>query len=180
MWPHERTENPTSQPFRGSRRAIGLFDLGHLVPALGFFVHFDEANSAGFPPLELATLRIGMAGLAMIPLWLWHMKREHWRLLPWFAVVGLVGNGIPALLFATAQTGIDSGAAGVLNALTPMFTLVVGWAFLEKYPKEPVVGIVPGPCGGCPAHSLPASYSKRLESQPGIVACFGDFFTAYR
>lgn len=85
-----------------------------------------------FPPLELATLRIGMAGLAMVPLWLWHMRRDHWRLLPWFAVVGLVGNGIPALLFAVAQTGIQSGAAGVLNALTPMFTLVVGWTFFGR------------------------------------------------
>jgi len=85
-----------------------------------------------FPPMELATLRIGMAGLAMVPLWLWHMRRDHWPLLPWFAVVGLVGNGIPALLFAVAQTGIQSGAAGVLNALTPMFTLVVGWTFFGR------------------------------------------------
>jgi drug/metabolite transporter (DMT)-like permease len=101
-----------------------------------------------FPPLELATLRIGMAGLAMIPLWLWHMKREHWRLLPWFAVVGLVGNGIPALLFATAQTGIDSGAAGVLNALTPMFTLVVGWAFFGKSTqKSQLLGLCLGLVG---------------------------------
>jgi drug/metabolite transporter (DMT)-like permease len=101
-----------------------------------------------FPPLELATLRIGMAGLAMVPLWLWHMKREHWRLLPWFAVVGLVGNGIPALLFATAQTGIESGAAGVLNALTPMFTLVVGWAFFgRKTQRSQFLGLVLGLVG---------------------------------
>jgi len=98
--------------------------------------------------MELATLRIGMAGLAMVPLWLWHMRSEHWRRLPWFAVVGLVGNGIPALLFATAQTGIDSGAAGVLNALTPMFTLVVGWAFFGgNAQRSQVLGLVLGLVG---------------------------------
>lgn len=101
-----------------------------------------------FPPLELATLRIGLAGLAMLPLCLWHLRREHWNRLQWFAVVGLVGNGIPALLFATAQTGIDSGVAGVLNALTPMFTLIVGWAFFGRTTQRTQwIGLVLGLIG---------------------------------
>jgi len=101
-----------------------------------------------FPPLELATLRIGLAGLALLPLCLWHLRREHWNRLQWFAVVGLVGNGIPALLFATAQTGIDSGVAGVLNALTPMFTLIVGWAFFGRTTQRTQwIGLVLGLIG---------------------------------
>jgi len=86
--------------------------------------------------------------LAMLPLCLWHLRREHWNRLQWFAVVGLVGNGIPALLFATAQTGIDSGVAGVLNALTPMFTLIVGWAFFGRTTQRTQwIGLVLGLIG---------------------------------
>lgn len=122
-------ETKTSKNSEASAGPLAFLILGILSLLWGSSFILMKRILPVFPPMELATLRIGMAGLAMVPLWLWHMRSEHWRRLPWFAVVGLVGNGIPALLFATAQTGIDSGAAGVLNALTPMFTLVVGWAF---------------------------------------------------
>jgi drug/metabolite transporter (DMT)-like permease len=41
-------------------------------------------------------------------------------------LVGLVGFAIPAVLFTKAQTRINSSLAGMLNSLTPLFTLIVG------------------------------------------------------
>jgi len=55
-------------------------------------------------------------------------KKKHWIPL---IVVGIVGSGAPAFLFARAQTGIDSNLAGVLNSLTPLFTLIIGAAFFS-------------------------------------------------
>ncbi|MBM3935673.1 MAG: DMT family transporter [Sphingomonadales bacterium] len=141
-------ETKTSKNSEASAGPLAFLILGILSLLWGSSFILMKRILPVFPPMELATLRIGMAGLAMVPLWLWHMRSEHWRRLPWFAVVGLVGNGIPALLFATAQTGIDSGAAGVLNALTPMFTLVVGWAFFGgNAQRSQVLGLVLGLVG---------------------------------
>jgi len=48
------------------------------------------------------------------------------------AIVGIVGFAIPAFLFTKAQTRIDSSLAGMLNSLTPMFTLLVGILFYRS------------------------------------------------
>jgi drug/metabolite transporter (DMT)-like permease len=42
------------------------------------------------------------------------------------ALIGLLGNLIPAFLFAKAETGLGSSITGVLNGLTPLFTFIVG------------------------------------------------------
>ena len=46
--------------------------------------------------------------------------------------MGFIGNAIPAMLFTKAQTRIDSSLAGMLNSLTPMFTLFVGLLFYKS------------------------------------------------
>ncbi|MBP6574469.1 MAG: DMT family transporter [Flavobacteriales bacterium] len=77
---------------------------------------------------QMACARLAIAWLVLSPLLLRHaaLLREHW--LPLLAT-GLVGNGIPAFLFAAAQTHIDSSLSGMLNSLTPLFTLLAGAAF---------------------------------------------------
>lgn len=75
---------------------------------------------------ELGALRIVFAGLVLLPFALKRLRsldRKQWF---WLSVVGIIGNTIPAFLFATAQTEIDSSLAGILNSTTPLFTLMVG------------------------------------------------------
>lgn len=43
----------------------------------------------------------------------------------------MVGSFGPAFLFAYAQTQLESGITGVLNALTPIFALLVGVLFFK-------------------------------------------------
>ncbi len=79
-----------------------------------------------FPSSQVASLRIVLTFLCLSPfLWssLKQVKREYW--LPIFGV-GLTGSGIPPYLFTLAQTRIDSALAGILNALTPLFTFLLG------------------------------------------------------
>lgn len=47
-------------------------------------------------------------------------------------VSGLLGTFFPAYLFCIAETKIDSGLASVLNALTPLFTLIIGALFFNS------------------------------------------------
>ncbi len=86
------------------------------------------AFSAG----EVGALRIAFASLFLLPVSLPKLskiKRRHWLLL---GVVGLSGSLIPAFLFAAAQTRIPSSLAGILNALTPLFTMLIGLSFFQQ------------------------------------------------
>lgn len=44
---------------------------------------------------------------------------------------GLIGNGIPAFLFPLSQTMMSSSMAGILNGLTPIFALLMGYLFFK-------------------------------------------------
>ena len=80
---------------------------------------------------QLGALRISLAFLVLLPLTFTRFSvipRNKWMVL---AIVGLIGNGIPAFLFAKAQTGIDSNLAGILNSMTPLFTLVIAVSFFH-------------------------------------------------
>jgi drug/metabolite transporter (DMT)-like permease len=82
---------------------------------------------------ELGSLRIVAASLFLLPaalLRLREVKKTHgWKLL----LTGLMGSFIPAFLFAVAQTRLESSVTGIMNGLTPIFTVLVGaWFFNIK------------------------------------------------
>ncbi len=90
---------------------------------------------------QMASARLLIAWLALCPLLLKHigLLRQHW--LPLLGT-GLLGNGIPAFLYAFAQTRIDSSLSGMLNSLTPLFTLVVGVVvFRSRVRAGQVIGV---------------------------------------
>lgn len=75
---------------------------------------------------EVAALRIFIAFLFLSPLIFRHVKMpmlKHWK---GFVGMGVLGNFIPAFLFTKAETGISSSLTGMLNSLTPLFTLLLG------------------------------------------------------
>jgi len=80
-----------------------------------------------FNPGEIAALRIFSASIFLFPIAIRNLKEiktlRKWILL--FAS-GFLGSLIPAFLFPLAQTHIDSAVTGVLNALTPFFTILIG------------------------------------------------------
>ena len=98
-------------------------------------------------PLQLASARLFIAWLVLSPLLFKHahLFRAHWKPLLGTAILG---NGIPAFLFAVAQTSINSSLSGMLNSLTPLFTLLVGIAlFGIRIRTINVVGILLKPSG---------------------------------
>jgi drug/metabolite transporter (DMT)-like permease len=66
-----------------------------------------------------------------------------------FAVLGLVFCFIPFTLFAYAETLVDSGLAAILNATTPLWTLVMVLLFLpsERVTARKAVGLLVGFAG---------------------------------
>lgn len=103
---------------------------------------FARDGSALFPPTQLAALRMAIAGITLLPIGLKHFRRltpEQWK---WVAIVGVVGSFIPALLFAIAQTQLPSAVAGMLNALTPLWTLLIAIAvFGVHFHRGQLIGL---------------------------------------
>jgi drug/metabolite transporter (DMT)-like permease len=73
-----------------------------------------------------------------------------------FAVLGIFFCFAPFTLFAWAETRIDSGLASILNATTPLWTLVLVLLFLpvEKVTLRKAIGLVIG-FGGVVVVALP-------------------------
>jgi drug/metabolite transporter (DMT)-like permease len=98
-----------------------------------------------FSSEEVAALRISIASLFMFP-FLWkHHKIDLKKYLPGLLIMGVFGNLIPAFLFTKAETQISSSLAGMLNALTPFFTMIIGvWFLKQKIIAGQFIGIVIG------------------------------------
>jgi drug/metabolite transporter (DMT)-like permease len=81
---------------------------------------------------QVASLRIGLAAILFFPIFLRYVPKIKRKQLPYVLLVTLTGSGIPAFLFAFAQTEISSSLAGILNSLTPLFTFVFGLLFFGQ------------------------------------------------
>lgn len=101
-----------------------------------------------FSALELGATRVSVAALLLLPFALRHLGRVNRAKFKWLLLSGVVGTLLPAFLFAYAETRLASGLAGVLNALTAVFTLVVGAAFFgQRLTGLRVLGIALGLLG---------------------------------
>jgi len=101
-----------------------------------------------FSPLEVGSLRIFFVFIILLPFAISRLKyitKANWKI---FAFTGLVSNLIPSILFALAQTKIDSSLTGILNALTPLFTVIIAVNFFKyKINFRQISGIVIGLAG---------------------------------
>ena len=61
-----------------------------------------------------------------------HLKQAEPKQWKFLVGSGILGNLLPAFLFAYAETRLASGLAGVLNSLTALFTLLVGAIFFRQ------------------------------------------------
>lgn len=100
------------------------------------------------PVMTLVGLRIGIAALV-----LWGFVIISGRRIPldprvWLAffIMGFINNVVPFLLIAWGQTGIPAGLASILNATTPLWTVLVTAVFLSDEPPNisKLLGVVLG------------------------------------
>ena len=82
-----------------------------------------------FTPEQSGALRIVFASLVLLPISLKNLKNIRLKDLRSLLIVGFIGSFFPAFLFMVAEMHINSSMAGMLNSLTPGFTLIVGMLF---------------------------------------------------
>lgn len=101
-----------------------------------------------FDPLQVATTRIGFSFLAFSPLLIKFWDKIEKKHIKPLLIVGICGSGFPAFLYAIGQTNIPSAVAGVLNSMTPVFTLILSIIiFKQAFKSNQLYGILLGLAG---------------------------------
>jgi hypothetical protein len=96
-------------------------------------------------PYQVASIRMLSAGLVLLPFGILHLKKIPKKSFPLLLFSGLIGTFFPAYLFCIAETQVDSAIAGILNALTPLFTLLTGALFFASpIPWKKWMGVIIG------------------------------------
>ncbi|NLJ08187.1 MAG: EamA family transporter [Sphingobacteriales bacterium] len=101
-----------------------------------------------YSPVETGLLRVSFAFLLFLPFVWKQFRKVTFKQTMLCFLSGAVGIATPAILFAWAETGIDSATAGVLNSLTTLFTLIIGLLFFKTRTRwYNVVGVMIGLAG---------------------------------
>ena len=112
---------------------------------------FTEIALAELPPLTLVLGRVGFAALALLALAIVGGHGDSLRKAPWgaLAVMGLLNNLLPFCLIVWGQTAVSGGLASILNATTPLFTILLAhWLTAdERLGGNRVAGILCGVVG---------------------------------
>jgi len=97
---------------------------------------------------QVAAFRIFFSFVFMLPITIRNIKVISRDNILSLIIVGIIGFAIPAFLFTKAQTRIDSSLAGMLNSLTPLFTLFVGMLFYRSKTRwVNIAGLIMGLIG---------------------------------
>lgn len=138
-----------SQPRHMSTGDWGLLIALSIIWGGSFF--FAKVAVAEMPPLTIVLARVAIAavilhavlqatGIGM------RVGVKTWRE---FLIMGLLNNAIPFSLIFWGQKEIGSGLASILNAATPLFTVVVAHCFTQDERATPlkILGVALGICG---------------------------------
>jgi drug/metabolite transporter (DMT)-like permease len=152
--------------------------LGVLSVLWGGSFFFTGVALRELPPLTLVFLRVALAAIMLLPLlWIYRIRfpagLSGWK--PFFAVA-LLNNVLPFSLIVTGQTYIPSGLASILNATTPLFTVVVmAAAGDEKLFARRVAGVLTGLMGVITLHGRDLGF--KAGEGTGILLCLAAAFS---
>lgn len=102
----------------------------------------------GLSPLQVGSFRIIFASVFLILVGfssILKIKKEQWKII---TLTGFLGSFFPVYLFAFAETEIDSAVASILNATTPLMTLIFGIIFFRIiFTQNKAIGVILGLLG---------------------------------
>nr|WP_210273618.1 DMT family transporter [Rhizobium leguminosarum] len=177
-----------------------LLALLGLIWGASFF--FARIAVQHVPPLTLVFLRLLIAALALHVYIagrfdIYSILKARWRE---FLILGLINNALPHALIFFGQTRIGAGLAAILNATTPIWTVLIANYFTsdEKLSSAKIAGclvglagtivlIGPGISAGGEAplwalllpvlaaisYGFAATYGKRFKNVPAPVTAAG-------
>jgi drug/metabolite transporter (DMT)-like permease len=166
----------TSPEHRIDARDWSLLALLSVLWGGSFF--FNGVALRELPPLTVVFLRVVLAALILLPLLWVYRIRFPTSISGWkpFCTVALFNNVLPFSLVVTGQTYIPSGLASILNATTPLFTvMVMAGAGDEKLYARRIAGIVTGLIGVIILRGQNLDFGKGQGI--GILLCLAGAFS---
>jgi len=146
--------------------------LGVLSVLWGGSFFFNGLALKELPPMTLVLLRVSVAALMLLPLLRIYRIEFPAGLSGWapFVAVALFNNMLPISLIVVGQTFISSGLASILNATTPLFTVIVmAVSGEERLSPQRVAGVTIGLTG---VIILRGGFALDLAGQgTGIALC---------
>src|SRR5687768_10194081 len=107
-----------------------VFRLAVLALLWGSSFLWIKIGLRGFSPVQLVLIRLVLGFLVLAPIAFAKGLQFPRRPAIWghLAVAALVANVIPYLLFGVGEQTVGSNVAGMFNATTPLWTMVVAYA----------------------------------------------------
>jgi drug/metabolite transporter (DMT)-like permease len=131
-----------------SKGLIVYVFYGILVLTWGSSFILMKIGMEFYTPAQVATIRQVSALIALLGLAVFNIRKIPANKLGYVLLTAALGMFIPAYLFCYAEAGMGSAIAGILNALTPVFTLIIGGLFFkQKILRMQVVGLLIGLIG---------------------------------
>ena len=119
---------PASTP----RAWLTPLELGVLGAIWGASFLFMRVAAADFGALALVEVRLALGSLVLLP-FLWRARAQFpARLWPKLALIGAINSAAPFLLFAWAAQRAPAGVGAIANAMTVLFTALVGFLFFGE------------------------------------------------
>ncbi len=109
-----------------------------------------KAGMEALSAYQVAAIRMLSGGLILLPLALKSFREIPRDKIGLVVLSGFLGSFFTAFFFCIAETKIDSSLAGILNALTPMFTISIGALFFQlQINAAKIAGVLLGFIGLC-------------------------------
>ncbi len=107
-------------------------ELGLLGAIWGASFLFMRIAADDFGPAPLVALRLALGSLVLLP-FLWRARAQFpARLWPKLALIGAINSALPFLLFAWGAQRAPAGVGAIANAMTVLFTALVGFLFFGE------------------------------------------------
>lgn len=101
-----------------------------------------------FSPIQVGAIRMVLSAFFLLIIGfkkLQLIQKKHWK---YIFINAVLGTFFPVFLFAYAIAHIDSGIVAILNSLTPLLTLILGFLFFSfLFVKRQIIGISIGLLG---------------------------------
>jgi drug/metabolite transporter (DMT)-like permease len=104
--------------------------IGLLALIWGSAFLWIKLADRGFSPVEVTLARLALGAAVLFAVMLARREKVPRSAQLWahIAVAALFANAVPYLLFAVAEQHVDSSTAGIINATTPLWTVVLALA----------------------------------------------------
>ncbi len=137
---------PLDAPGTGAWRTP--VELGLLGAIWGASFLFMRVAADDFGAAPLVEMRLGLGALVLLP-FLWRARASFpARIWPKLVLIGAINSAVPFLLFAWAAQRAPAGVGAITNAMTVLFTALIGFLFFgEKIGWRRSVALLAGFAG---------------------------------